>query len=199
MDKSSEQNVDPNMQTALDVLTDIVQETLAGVAGEPMIHMIIAIPKDPGKNNKLEKLIMAGNMPPKLASEVLGVASEIIADRPAKSSHGTLEVDADDIPTYGKCEHCGEEHDTEGMEVKLARVKTLLPTLLELREIEGGREFLDNFMLKSGSPDDRINLVQEVSDAPEDTLGNLKRKFLAKYMMLSTGMSEADITDMIRH
>ena len=54
-------------------------------------------------------------------------------------------------------------------------------------------------MLKSGDKLDREALVEEVVTAPDDTLGNLKRKFLAKYMSLSLGIPEVDLASIIRH
>lgn len=192
MDKMRVDKLPPNMETTLETLTDIISETLEGVTGEPMTHLVIAIPKDPGKTKSLKKIILAGNMPPGLAREILEISREHIGDNPQESA---VVESKDEV-----CSHCGQDHDEhDGMVEKLEKFKPLLATLIELRETKGGKEFLSFFTENSDSMDGKEKIIQSVMEGPEDALGKLKRKFLSKYMSISMGVPEKDLEAMVTH
>lgn len=196
MDKSRKKDLDPNMETTLGVLTDIIQETLEGMSGEPMAHLVIAIPKDPDKIKKFKKIILAGNMSPGLAREILELASEHIGDNPQESS--AIEIKAKE----GVCSHCGGDHeidlDAEFIK-KLEAFKPVMSTVVALRETEEGREYINHFIENCGTDKGKEAIVTAAMNAPNDELGNLKRNFLAKYMAVSMGIPEDEIPSFITH
>lgn len=197
---------DANMQTALDTLVEIVDETLTGVAGEDMVHMMVAIPRTPRKGIHLEKMILAGNMPPELAGHVLGFASEMIRDKKHESADLKVKLDAEDVPSYGKCAECEDKERCENKEFdpkdfmgKLEKFKTLIPLIMELRGLEGGLKFLTFFQENTGTPEGRTIITKHVLDAPETPLGTLKRRFLAQYLLQAIDASDIDIDSAVTH
>jgi len=198
MDKLREADVDTNMETALETLTDIVMETLEGVTGEPMIHLVVAIPKSPNKNKSLQKIILAGNMPPGLAREVLELSLATMGDNPSESAEEVTEETTEE----GVCSHCGKNHEIdldEDFFKKLESFKPVMSTVLALRETEEGRDYINNFIETCGTPEGKEAIVTAAMEAPDDAMGNLKRKFLMRYMEASMGVPKEDAPPVTTH